>query len=86
MVASTNVLEQLCFKEDKRGDLMSLTGVVGGLWKVVEGIVEEDGEKVAQGIVKTVKSTVTTVVSVVTADVVEAIHKDDDHDDGGSYS
>jgi hypothetical protein len=60
---------------------MSATGIIGGLWKVVEGLIEEDGEKVAQGVVKTIKSTVSTAVSAVTGEVIEIIHKDDDHED-----
>lgn len=60
---------------------MSATGILAGLWKVVEGIIEEDGEKVAQGVVKTVKSTVSTAVSAATGEVLEIIHKDDDHKD-----
>lgn len=60
---------------------MSITGIVGGLWKIGEGVIEADGEKIVKGVVKTVKSTVTTVVSVAAEEFVEAIHNNDDHDD-----
>ncbi len=59
---------------------MGITGIAGGLFKIIRGIVEEDGELIAKGALKTVKSTVTTVVSIVT-DPAEIIHKSEDHDD-----
>jgi len=60
---------------------MGATGSIRGLLEVVGGGIEEDGEKVAKGVLRTVKSTVSTAASVVTGEGIEAIHKDDDHDD-----
>ncbi|RCX18392.1 hypothetical protein DFR58_105156 [Anaerobacterium chartisolvens] len=60
---------------------MSISGIARGLFKTIRGVAEGDGELIAQGAIKTVKSTVTTIVSAVAADIAEVIHKPEDHED-----
>ena len=54
---------------------MGLLGIVRGAVKTIEGVVEGDGEKIVQGIGRTIKGVVTTVAGGA------AVNDDDDDDD-----
>jgi len=60
---------------------MGFSGIIRGVIETGMGLAKGDGEQIVSGLGRTVKSTVTTVISTIAGDVIEAIHNDDDHDD-----